>query len=117
MRSVLPKAQLLTRKCRAINGESAYSAGETLAQLSEIAGWSQHGKSIERCFAFRDFYDTMAFVNALAWLIHREDHHPDVIMSYNRCTIRWSTHSVDGLSENDFICAAKTDAVFGRSGN
>jgi 4a-hydroxytetrahydrobiopterin dehydratase len=117
MRSVIPKAQLLTRKSRAINGEPAYSAGETLAQLSEIPGWSHQNKALERCFAFRDFYDTMAFVNALAWLIHREDHHPDVNMSYNRCTIRWNTHSVDGISENDFICAAKTDAVFGRGGN
>ena len=117
MRSVIPKTQLLTRKCRAISDEPAYSAGETLAQLSAIPGWALQGKALERCFAFRDFYDTMAFVNALAWLIHREDHHPDMQVSYNRCTIRWNTHSVDGVSENDFICAAKTDAVFGRSGN
>jgi 4a-hydroxytetrahydrobiopterin dehydratase len=117
MRSVIPKAQLLTRKCRAINSEPAYSAGEILAQLSEMPGWVQHGKAIERCFSFRDFYDTMAFVNALAWIIHREDHHPDLIISYNRCTVRWNTHSVDGVSENDFICAAKTDTLIGRSGN
>lgn len=117
MRSVITKVQLLARKCRVNTGEPAYSAGETLAQLSETPAWSHRNKALERCFAFRDFYDTMAFVNALAWLIHREDHHPDLQVSYNRCTIRWNTHSVDGISENDFICAAKTDAVFGLSGN
>jgi 4a-hydroxytetrahydrobiopterin dehydratase len=116
MRSVIPKAQLLARRCRPINGESAYTAGETLAQLSETPAWSAQNKSLERSFAFQDFYDTMAFVNALAWLIHGEDHHPDMHLSYNRCTVRWNTHSVDGISENDFICAAKTDMVFGRAG-
>ena len=117
MRSVIPKAQLLTRKCRGISDEPPYSAGEVLAQLSETPAWSHQNKSLERSFAFRDFYDTMAFVNALAWMVHREDHHPDLQVSYNRCLVRWNTHSVDGLSENDFICAAKTDAIFGRSGN
>lgn len=117
MRSVIPKAQLLARKCRNISGEPAYSAGEIQAQLSEIPAWTLQNNAIERSFAFRDFYDTMAFVNALAWIIHREDHHPDLHIGYNRCTVRWSTHSVDGLSENDFICASKTDAIIGRNGN
>ena len=117
MRSVIPKAKLTARKCRAIGDEPAYSAGEILAQLSETPGWSHQNKALERSFAFKDYYDTMAFVNALAWMIHREDHHPDLQMSYNRCTVRWNTHSVDGISENDFICIAKTDAIFGRSGN
>lgn len=117
MRSVIPKAQLLVRKCRSISGEPAYSAGEILAQLSETAAWTHNNNALERSFAFKDFYDTMAFVNAMAWMIHREDHHPDLQLGYNRCTVRWSTHSVGGLSENDFICAAKTDAIFGRSGN
>ncbi len=117
MRSVIPKAQLLVRKCRTINGEPAYSAGEIQAQLSESPAWTLQKNAIERSFAFRDFYDTMAFVNALAWIIHREDHHPDLQVGYNRCTVRWSTHSVDGLSENDFICASKTDAIIARNGN
>ena len=117
MRSVIPKAQLAARKCRAIGDELAYSAGEILAQLSEIPAWSHQNRALERSLAFKDYYDTMAFVNAVAWMIHKEDHHPEIHMSYNRCTVRWNTHSVDGISENDFICAAKTDAIFGRSGN
>ena len=54
---------------------------------------------------------TMAFVNAVAWIAHREDHHPDLLVSYNRCTVRFNTHSVGGLSINDFICAAKVDGL------
>jgi 4a-hydroxytetrahydrobiopterin dehydratase len=55
----------------------------------------------------------MAFVNAVAWIAHREDHHPDLAVSYNRCRVEWSTHSVGGLSENDFICAAHIEAMLG----
>jgi 4a-hydroxytetrahydrobiopterin dehydratase len=53
----------------------------------------------------------MAFVNAVAWIAHREDHHPDVALGYDRCTVRFATHAVSGLSLNDFICAAKVDAL------
>ena len=69
------------------------------------------GKAIERGYRFDDFHRTMAFVNALAWIAHREDHHPDLQVGYNRCTVRYSTHAVDGLTENDFICALKIDAL------
>ena len=54
----------------------------------------------------------MAFVNAVAWLAHREDHHPDMTVSFNQCRVAYSTHAISGLSENDFICAAKVDALF-----
>jgi 4a-hydroxytetrahydrobiopterin dehydratase len=54
----------------------------------------------------------MAFVNALAWISHREDHHPDLAVGYNQCRVTYWTHAVGGLSENDFICAAKCDALF-----
>lgn len=90
---------------------------EIHAQLAELPGWSLHEGALERSFAFRDFYETIAFVNALAWAVHREDHHPDLSVGYNRCVVRWNTHSVGGISVNDFICAAKTDAVFGRAAN
>ena len=53
----------------------------------------------------------MAFVNALAYMAHREDHHPDLGVHYNRCVVRYSTHDVGGLSENDFICAAKAEEL------
>ena len=115
MRSVIPKAQLLALTCVVIKDALPYRSDEVLAQLAETPDWTFRGDTIERSFTFRDYYDTMAFVNALAWLIHREDHHPELILSYNRCTIKWNTHSVGGLSENDFICAAKSDTLFGRS--
>ena len=69
------------------------------------------GKEINRSFKFSNYYQTMAFVNAMAWVAHAEDHHPDIEVGYNRCLIRYSTHSIGGLSDNDFICSAKIDAL------
>ncbi|HCU53157.1 MAG TPA: 4a-hydroxytetrahydrobiopterin dehydratase [Gammaproteobacteria bacterium] len=82
--------------------------------LREIPGWAldDGGHSIQRTFAFPDYYATIAFVNAIAWIANREDHHPDLEVGYNRCTVRFSTHSVGGLSDNDFICAAQISALF-----
>ena len=69
------------------------------------------GKSIAREFKFRNYYETMAFVNAVAWMAHRENHHPDLEVGYNHCRVQYSTHAIGGLSENDLICAAKVDAL------
>ena len=66
-------------------------------------------QSISRAFKFRNYYETMAFVNVVATIAHQQDHHPDMNVSYNTCQVTYSTHSVGGLSENDFICAAKVD--------
>ena len=66
-------------------------------------------KSISRCFKFKNYYETIAFVNMAAMVAHQQDHHPDMNVSYNTCSITYSTHSIGGLSLNDFICAAKTD--------
>ncbi len=82
--------------------------------LDKLAtGWTidAAGKVIAKEFRFADFHHTMAFVNALAWIAHGEDHHPDLELGYGRCLVRYSTHAIAGLSENDFICAAKTDAL------
>lgn len=68
-------------------------------------------KRISRDFTFKNFYETVAFVNALAWIANREDHHPHLEVSYKHCVARFSTHALGGLSENDFICAAKADAL------
>jgi 4a-hydroxytetrahydrobiopterin dehydratase len=68
-------------------------------------------KEISRTCHFKNYYQTMAFVNALAWIAHGEDHHPDIEVGYNRCHVRYSTHAIGGLSENDFICAARIDAL------
>ena len=67
--------------------------------------------SISKVYEFKNFYETMAFVNAVAYIAHVEDHHPDLAVSYNRCVVTYSTHAIGGLSENDFICATKTEAL------
>lgn len=79
--------------------------------LKQLDGWVQYDRLIGKTFEFKNYYQTMAFVNAVAWLSHREDHHPDLNVSYNKCHVEYSTHAVNGLSENDFICAAKVDAL------
>jgi 4a-hydroxytetrahydrobiopterin dehydratase len=105
---------LRDRSCTPQHGAPlARAAAEAL--LAEIPGWEldPDATAIRRRFKFGNYYETMAFVNALAWIAHREDHHPDLEVGYNRCLVRFSTHSVKGLSENDFICAAKINALLG----
>jgi len=81
--------------------------------MPQLPSWSlvEGGHALAKTFRFADYYRTIAFVNALAHVANREDHHPDLSVHYDRCEVRWSTHDVGGLSENDFICAAKTDAL------
>jgi 4a-hydroxytetrahydrobiopterin dehydratase len=69
------------------------------------------GNQLRREFQFPDYHRTMAFVNAVAWVAHSQDHHPDLEVSYSRCVVRFNTHTVGGLSENDFICAARINAL------
>ena len=90
----------------------------TAAQATALTGalhsdWvlDTDGGVISRSCHFGNYYQTIAFVNALAWVAHAEDHHPDLEVGYNRCHIRYSTHAIGGLSDNDFICAAKIDAL------
>jgi 4a-hydroxytetrahydrobiopterin dehydratase len=87
-------------------------ANEIEQLLAQLKGWQFSGGVITKTYDFKNYYQTMAFVNAVAWLAHREDHHPDMTAGYNRCRVDYSTHAVGGLSENDFICAAKIDALF-----
>jgi 4a-hydroxytetrahydrobiopterin dehydratase len=103
---------LLQQKCRPLEGGSPMPASDIEAHLSSAPGWALKGGAIEKTFSFRNYHETMAFVNATAWVSHREDHHPDLEVGYNKCRVRYSTHSVGGLSENDFICAAKIEALF-----
>lgn len=81
--------------------------------LTQIPGWevSQDGKCIKRFYKFDNFYLTMAFVNAIAWIANQEGHHPDLEVGYNYCNITFTTHAVDGLTQNDFICAAKINKL------
>ena len=105
---------LATRHCRPLRGpEHRLSADAVSARLAALPGWEliEDGAAIGRTFRFDDYHRTMAFVNALAYMAHREDHHPDLGVHYNRAAVRYSTHDVGGLSENDFICAAKASAL------
>lgn len=81
--------------------------------LAQLPGWERvdDGAAIAKTFAFKNYYRTLAFVNALAFIAHREDHHPDLGVHYNRVVVRYSTHDVGGLSQNDFICAAKVEQL------
>lgn len=81
------------------------------AELNNLWPTDKTGSSISREFQFKNYYETIAFVNAIAWIVHDQDHHPDLNVSYNRCLITFSTHSIAGLSVNDFICAAKINEI------
>lgn len=82
--------------------------------LAAVSDWQidASGKQLCREFSFRDYYGTLAFVNAVAWIANRENHHPDLQVGYNRCTVCYQTHSLGALSLNDFICATRIDALF-----
>ena len=79
--------------------------------LAQVSGWQLSDGAIEKTFRFRNYHETIAFVNALAWIANAEDHHPELRIFYDRCVVRFDTHSVGGISVNDFICAAKADAL------
>ncbi|MBL8347969.1 MAG: 4a-hydroxytetrahydrobiopterin dehydratase [Rubrivivax sp.] len=102
--------ELLAGHCRPIHGRPL-AADEVALHLPLVPGWAVVDGMLERRFEFADFHRTMAFVNAVAWIAHREDHHPDLIVGYDRCTLRYRTHSAGGITINDFICAAKVDAL------
>ncbi|NOZ11812.1 MAG: 4a-hydroxytetrahydrobiopterin dehydratase [Gammaproteobacteria bacterium] len=105
---------LVDRPCRPRKGGAdRLDRTSTNDLLRQIEGWhtNDDATEINRNFDFKNYYETMAFVNALAWIAHRDDHHPDIEVSYKTCRVRFTTHSVQGLSENDFICAAKIGAL------
>jgi len=105
---------LSTRSCRACQGKvAALTETQIRTFLTEVPGWERDGGEIAKTFPFKNYYETIAFVNAVAWISHREDHHPDLEVGYNKCKVRYSTHSAGGLSDNDFICAAKIEAMLG----
>ncbi len=89
----------------------AAAAAEQLRGLKPAWKIDATGTAIESAYRFRDFYRTMSFVNALAHIANAEDHHPDLEVGYNYCNVRYTTHAIKGLSDNDFICAAKIDRL------
>ncbi len=82
--------------------------------LKKVSRWQSDKTSnrISKIYRFRNYYQTIAFVNAIAWVANYENHHPDLEVSFNQCTVHYTTHAINGLSENDFICAAKTDLLY-----
>src|SRR4051812_45565284 len=106
------KSDLLTKHCQPCKpGTPALDSSQVSSLLKSLDGWALGEGAILREFKFKNFYETMAFVNAVAWIANREDHHPDMEVGYNKCRVKYSTHSVGGLSQNDFICAAKIDQL------
>lgn len=106
--------ELADRRCQALKGpEHQLDDGAVAERLAALPGWelADEGKAITRTFRFKDYYRTMAFVNALAYVAHDQDHHPDLGVHYDRAVVRYSTHDVGGLSENDFTCAAKAELL------
>ena len=94
----------------------ALSATEIVTQLSQLngeraVGWRLIDGSLEKNYSFENYYETIAFVNAVAFIANAEDHHPDLTLSYGKCTVRFNTHDVQGISDSDFFCASKVDAL------
>jgi 4a-hydroxytetrahydrobiopterin dehydratase len=112
------ESTLAGRRCKPCEGGvpalTEAQARELLPQLDAHWKLAPDGKSIQAQFNFRNYWQTTAFVNAVAWIAHQEDHHPDITFGYKTCTITYNTHAIGGLSDNDFICAAKVDALLRR---
>ena len=108
-------SDLAARRCKPCEGGipalTPAEATQLLAQVSSDWVLAENAGAIRREFRFRDFYRTMSFVNALAHIANIEDHHPDLEVGYNYCRVTYTTHAVNGLSENDFVCAAKVDLI------
>jgi 4a-hydroxytetrahydrobiopterin dehydratase len=85
---------------------------EIAERMKELEGWSCDDNTLVKTYRFANYHETMAFVNATAWISHRSDHHPDLTVGYNQCTVAYTTHSAGGLTRKDFDCAAKIDALF-----
>ena len=103
--------KLAGQRCR--HNATALSIDAATALLAQVPAWHIDGDTLVREFAFADYHETIAFVNALAWMIHQRDHHPDLMVSYKLCAVSYTTHSAGGeLSLNDFICAARVSALY-----
>ena len=93
----------------------ALTPTEIVKRLADLPGWKLSGDgtdvAIEKTYTFADYYETISFVNALAFVANALDHHPDLSVHYNRCVVRFSTHALKGISDTDFECAARTDAL------
>lgn len=106
------KSDLAARHCQPCEGGTpVLDEEESAKRLADLPGWEKEGGSIGKLFRFKNYGQTMAFVNAVAWIAQRENHHPDLQVGYATCRVTYTTHAIGGLSENDFICAAKVEAL------
>lgn len=104
--------ELAQKKCKPCEGGTQpLNPVMVEGYLAKLPGWKQVEKRIEKTFTFKNYYETMAFVNAVAFVSHREDHHPDMEVGYKACKVKYTTHAIGGLSDNDFICAAKIEEL------
>ena len=100
-------------KCKPCEGGvDPLKSGEVENLLKQLSGWALENGTIAKTYSFKNYYQAMAFANAAAWISHREDHHPDMTVGYNTCRVSYITHAINGLAENDYICAAKLDKLF-----
>ena len=103
---------LVRKKCAPCEGGVASMTDAQIGpMLKGLVGWQRDGLKIFKEYKFKDHYQTQAFTNAVMWVSHREDHHPYMLVGYNTCRVEFWTHAINGLSENDFICAARADAL------
>ena len=103
---------LVRTKCAPCEGGVAPMTDAQIGpMLKGLSGWQRDGLKIFKEYKFKDHYQTQAFANAVMWVSHREDHHPCMLVGYNTCRVEYWTHAINGLSENDFICAAKVDTL------
>jgi len=103
---------LSTRHCKPCEGGTPPLAlAEVQRYLAGLSGWDHRQGVIVKDFEFKNYCQTMAFVNAVAWIAHSQGHHPDLTVSYRNCRVSYTTHAIGGLSENDFICAARVEAL------
>ena len=104
--------RLRTARCAPLaRGTPPLDAQRSIELLHALDGWRLESGAIVKRYRFSDYYETIAFVNVAAWLSQREDHHPELVVSYDECRVTYHTHSIGGLSDNDFICAAKIDRL------
>jgi 4a-hydroxytetrahydrobiopterin dehydratase len=102
-------ASLCTHDCRP--GQPKLADSDIDEALATLPGWSRSDNALQKTYRFPDYYRTIAFVNAVAWIANQQDHHPDLDVHYNRCGVMFSTHDAGGITLNDLICAARVDAL------
>lgn len=104
---------LANMKCKPCTGTTPPLRAEQIGlKLEQLDDWVLQGQAISKTFVFKNYFQTISFVNAVAWISNQQDHHPELAVSYSKCSVLFTTHAINGLTENDFICAAKVDALF-----